>query len=72
MSFQLKITYDAERKEVLISGNREGMKYLSDICARVIGKTTPAGHYHLSPQMGNVDDDSVSTVITYQEDPSEQ
>ncbi len=65
MNYHLKFSYDTIRNEIIISGNAEGLKHLADVCEKTIGKTTPAGHYHLSPKMGNTDDDSVVAMVCF-------
>lgn len=61
---KLKITI--ENNEVIIAGNEEGLKYLADVCLRVIGKETPAGHFHLMDKMNNVQKGSVNTSVIFE------
>lgn len=65
MSYHLKVSFDPKKAEVVISGDEQGLQYLSEICKKIIGKTTPAGHYHLSPEMGNADAESIPTTIAF-------
>ncbi len=67
MNIPLKITYD--KNEIRIRGDKQGLQYLADCCTRIIGKKDPAGHFHLMPEMNNLMEGSVKTVIEYMEDP---
>ncbi len=64
---KLKITF--EKGEVRIQGDKEGLEYLADCCRRIIGKTDPSGHWHLSPEMDNLLNGSLPTSIEYAEEP---
>lgn len=68
MKHKLKIEFDAEESEWIISGSADGLKYLADVCLGIIGHTSPAGHFHLSHAMGNLERGSVDTVIEYRAD----
>jgi hypothetical protein len=67
MNIRLKITCDKD--EIWIRGNDEGLQYLSQCCTRIIGKKDPSGHIHLMPEMNNLMNGSMKTVIEYTEDP---
>jgi len=64
---KIKITYDKTKNEITIMANADGLRYLSDICLRIIGKLTPAGHWHLMEAMGNLEKGSIDTIIMYSE-----
>jgi len=68
---KLKITYNEKKKEVCIIGNKYGLEYLANCCLSVIGKTDPAGHFHLMPQMNNLSKGSLNTIIEYSKHPRE-
>ncbi|MCG2711413.1 MAG: hypothetical protein L6416_03705 [Candidatus Omnitrophica bacterium] len=66
MNSKIKISF--ENGELIIECNREGLKYLSDICANLSKLSdqkakTPSNHYHLMPEMKNVLEGSLPTVI---------
>jgi hypothetical protein len=67
MNIRLKITYD--NNEIRIAGDKKGLQYLADCCTRIIGKKDPSAHFHLMPEMNNLMECSVKTVIEYMEDP---
>lgn len=67
MSIKLKITYD--HNEIWIRGDKNGLQYLADCCTRIIGKKDPSGHFHLEPEMNNLMEGSIKTVIEYMENP---
>ena len=67
MNIRLKITYD--NHEIWIRGDKEGLQYLADCCTRIIGNKDPSGHFHLMPEMNNLMEGSVKTVIGYMENP---
>jgi hypothetical protein len=67
MNIRLKITYD--NHEIWIRGDKEGLQSLADCCTRIIGKKDPSGHIHLMPEMNNLMEGSVKTVIEYMENP---
>jgi len=59
--------------EVLIEGDREGLRYLSMVCVRLTHLSdeearTPSNHFHLSENVGNVQRGSLPTVIVHKED----
>jgi len=64
----LRITYDENEKEIEIAGNSEGLKYLAYYCKRIIGKTTPAGHIHLTKDIEDLTPDSIDTILIYDPD----
>ncbi len=66
--FRLRIKYDTDENEVRIIGNETGLRYLADVCMRIIGKTSPAGHFHLDPEPGNLDEGSTRTLVAYEPD----
>ena len=63
---KLKITFDKKENQITIIGNEEGLKYLADVCLRIIGKDTPAGHFHLMDNMNNLDKGSINTSIIFE------
>jgi len=63
--FQLSITKPED--EVIIQGNRAGLEFLADVCRKVIGKTDPSGHIHISPEMGNTSPGSIPIRIEFTE-----
>ena len=62
---KIKITYDKDKNEIIIMADADGLKYLADICLKIIGKKTPAGHWHLMESMGNLEKGSINTIIMY-------
>jgi hypothetical protein len=64
--FELNVT--TEDDEVVIRGNRAGLSFLSEACAKVIGKTDPSGHIHISPAMGNASESSKPLRIEFTEE----
>jgi len=62
---KIKITYDKEKNEITILADAAGLRYLSNIFLRIIGKTTPAGHWHLMEGMNNLEKGSINTLIAY-------
>jgi hypothetical protein len=64
---KIKITHDKDKNEITIMADADGLRYLSDVCLRIIGKLTPAGHWHLMEKMENLEKGSIDTVIIYSE-----
>ena len=67
MNIRLKITYD--HAEIWIRGDKNGLQYLADFCTRITGKKDPSGHFHLQPEMNNLMEGSINTIIEYMESP---
>lgn len=65
---KITVLYDRQHNEVEITADEEGLRYLADICLRIIGKSDPAGHFHLMEKMGNLEKGSVNTVIRFDGD----
>jgi len=68
-----KIKVTDQHGEVEIIGNREGLLWLSEICAGLASLTeaeakTPANHYHINPSMGHGTQDTVDAIILCQLD----
>ena len=61
--FKLKIT--KEKEEIWIRGNQAGLEYLSGVCRAMIGKTDPAGHFHIWSEMGNASPGSERTLLEF-------
>ncbi|KPK89481.1 MAG: hypothetical protein AMJ94_12050 [Deltaproteobacteria bacterium SM23_61] len=54
--------------EIEIIGNREGLKWLADICISMSEITddeakTPANHYHIADYMNNAEEGSIPLII---------
>lgn len=64
---KIKIDYDKKKNQIIIAADSKGLKYLSDIFLRISGKHSPAGHFHLMDKMGNLEKDSIDTLILYSE-----
>lgn len=62
---KLKIEYEKESNRISITGDAEGLRYLADVCTRIIDKTGPGSHFHMSQEMGNLDKGSVETIIGF-------
>lgn len=63
---KLKITYNNGELEIV--GNREGLKFLSNICYGLSelsdeASKTPANHWHLSDFMNTAEEGSTPTTI---------
>jgi len=64
-----KIIVTFENGEVEILANREGMNFLSDICAGLGDLTdeearTPANHWHINELMNTAEKGSIPMMIT--------
>lgn len=68
-TFRLKVT--REDGEIWIRGNRKGLEYLSQASAKIIGKTDPSGHIHISPVMNNSAPGSEAVRLEYSDDPKD-
>jgi hypothetical protein len=66
--FKLNVTTDDN--EIIIRGNKAGLSFLSEACAKVIGKTDASGHIHVSPEMGNASELSKPLRIEFIKDGS--
>jgi len=68
-----KIKISSENGEIVIEGNRDGLRHLSEICQRLSNLSeaetnTPANHYHLSSEMNNAEEGSLPAVIILDEE----
>jgi hypothetical protein len=66
-NYKLRVNFNKKRNEIEIIGNSDGLKYLSEICQRIIGKTDPSGHWHFSDSFHTLDKDSVDLIIIFEE-----
>ncbi len=64
---KLLVKYDADEKTVAIYGDADGLKILSDICLKRIGKKGPAAHFHFMESMENVEKGSINMDVIYLE-----
>jgi len=64
---KIKIDYEKDENQITITADADGLRYLADICLRIVGKDTPAGHFHLMEKIGNLEKGSIDTVIKYTE-----
>ena len=62
---KIKIEYFGQPQEVIITADAEGLRYLAEICLRLIDKTGPAAHWHLMEQMGSLEPGSIDTRIHF-------
>jgi len=62
---KIKIDHFKDPEEIIISADADGLRYLADICERLIGKTGPEAHWHLSENMGSLEHGSVETRISF-------
>jgi hypothetical protein len=68
MKNKIKMSY--ENGEIVIEGNRDGLRHLSEICQRLSNLSdaeanTPVNHYHISEDMNNAEQGSLPAVIIY-------
>jgi hypothetical protein len=68
-----KLNIAFENGEVLIEGDREGLRYLAMICERLCHLTdeeakTPSNRFHLSENMGSALKGSLPAVIRHIEE----
>lgn len=71
MTKKIRISY--EKGEIVIKGNKDGLRHLADICQRLselsdVDASTPANHYHFSSDMNNAEEGSLPAVIIYDND----
>ncbi|MBL0251072.1 MAG: hypothetical protein IPQ26_10660 [Elusimicrobia bacterium] len=65
MKGKIKVKYDESGPEITIIADEKGLAYLADVCKRIAGKDSPAGHFHLMAEMKNLVKGSVRTTIIY-------
>ena len=63
-----KVTVYREGEEIVFEANRDGMKWISDMCLKLAGLSdeeaeTPANHYHISEAMNNAEKGSIPAVL---------
>jgi hypothetical protein len=63
-----KIKVESNGNKVFILADADGLKYLADVCLRIIGKNDPSGHFYLMEQMGNLETGSAELEIAFSED----
>ena len=68
---RIKISYN--NGEIEIAGNREGLKYIAEICSGLSELSseeakTGANHYHFADYMNNAEEGSIATIILYNPD----
>jgi hypothetical protein len=64
---KIKIESFQDPLEIVITADADGLRYLSEVCQRLIGKQGPAAHWHLSPDMGSLEAGSIDTRICFVE-----
>jgi len=64
---KLNIKYSGNPPEITITGNADGLRFLAEICNRVIDKPDSSAHWHLMEKMGTLETGSVDTVICFEE-----
>ena len=62
---KIRIEYFGQPQEVIITADAEGLRYLSEICLRLIDKTGPAAHWHLMEKMGSLESGSIDARIHF-------
>lgn len=72
MKGKIKIVYDKDENAIEIIADDDGLNYLSDICMKIKGHETPAGHFHLMEEMKNLTKGSIRTTITYSPNPERE
>ncbi len=65
---RLSIYYNNKEKQIEIIGNKPGLEYLSEVCLSIIGKKGPSAHWHLLRSTNTITQDSIDTVIYFEED----
>jgi len=65
---KITIQFVQTEQEISILGNTEGLRYLADVCLRIIGKAPPGNHFHLMPEMENLEKGSIKTVVVFVEE----
>jgi hypothetical protein len=64
---KIKVEYFNEPEEIIITADADGLHYLAEVCERLIRKTGPAEHWHLSETMGSLEPGSIDTRIYFSE-----
>jgi len=64
---KIKVEYFNEPEEIIITADADGLRYLAEVCERLIGKAGPNAHWHLSETMGSLDPGSIDTRICFLE-----
>ena len=64
---KIKIELYQSPEELVISADADGLRYLAEVCGRLIGKEGPAAHWHLSEKMGSLVAGSIETRIRFME-----
>jgi hypothetical protein len=67
MKITVQIDEDPLAREINIIADAEGLEYLAGVCARLIGKSGPAAHWHLSNDMGTLMQGSIDTTIAFEQ-----
>jgi hypothetical protein len=62
---KIKIEYFQEPSEIVVTADADGLRYISEVCQRLIGKQGPAAHWHLSADMGTLEAGSIDTRICF-------
>jgi DNA-binding transcriptional regulator LsrR (DeoR family) len=62
---KIKTEYFEQPQEVIITADAEGLRYLAEICLRLIDKTGPAAHWHLMERMRSLEAGSIDTRIQF-------
>jgi len=62
---RIKTEYFPEPREILITADADGLRYLAEVCQKLIGKQDAAAHWHLSTDMGSLEVGSIDTRICF-------
>jgi hypothetical protein len=64
---KIKTEYHTKAEEFTIAADADGLRFLADICLRLIDKTGPASHWHLMENMGTLESGSINTRISFEQ-----
>ena len=67
MKITVEIDDDPVARQINIIADTEGLEYLAGVCTRLIGKSGPAAHWHLSTGMGTLTQGSIDTTIAFEQ-----
>jgi hypothetical protein len=62
---KVKIEYFGKPEEIIITADAEGLRYLAEVCLRLIDKTGAAAHWHLMERMGSLEPGSIDARIQF-------
>ena len=62
----LNVSYDQQKNQIKIEGNKPGLEYLASVCLTIIDKVPGADHWHFSEEFYTLRKGSIDLDIIFE------